>query len=49
MATALRPRGTLSLILPAASLAEAMGALVASDIQEIIVFPLWPRAGTLPS
>lgn len=46
MATALRPRGTLSLILPAASLAEAMGALVASDIQEIIVFPLWPRAGT---
>ena len=44
MARALRPGGTLSLILPCASLSEAMAALNAARFQEVILFPLWPRA-----
>jgi tRNA1(Val) A37 N6-methylase TrmN6 len=46
MARALKPRGTLSLILPAASLAEAMVALTEAACAEIRVLPLWPRHGT---
>jgi len=45
MARALRPRGTLSLILPAASLAEAIAALCAAKCPEITTIPLWKRAG----
>lgn len=42
MARALRPRGTLTLILPAASLAEAVAALSAAKCPEFSVIPLWP-------
>jgi len=41
----LRARGTLSLVLPGASLVEAMLALAAAKCPEVSVFPLWPRAG----
>ncbi len=46
LAAALRPRGTLSLIVPAASLAAAMRALTDAHCAEIALLPLWPRAGT---
>ena len=46
MARALRKRGTLSLILPAARLAEGVAALVEAACPEIRVLPLWPRRGT---
>ncbi len=45
MARALRARGTLTLILPAASLTQATAALTNVHFQEITLFPLWPRAG----
>ncbi len=45
LAAGLRRRGTLSLLVPASCLAEAMGALVKADCAEVAVFPLWPRAG----
>jgi len=46
MARALRPRGTLSLILPSSALSEAVVALNAARIQEVTLHPLWPRAET---
>jgi tRNA1Val (adenine37-N6)-methyltransferase len=46
IARALRPQGTLSLILPSSTLGEAVTSLQAAQFQEIILFPLWPRAGT---
>jgi tRNA1(Val) A37 N6-methylase TrmN6 len=46
IARALRPQGTLSLILPASTLSEAVASLQAALFQEVILFPLWPRAGT---
>ncbi len=46
MARALRPRGTLSLILPAANLAEGVAALSDAGCAEIRLVPLWPRLGT---
>ena len=45
MAAALRPRGSLSLILPAASLAAGAVALAQADCAEIHFLPLWPKAG----
>jgi tRNA1Val (adenine37-N6)-methyltransferase len=45
LAAGLRPRGTLSLILPAASLLDATAALAAAKCEEVTVFPLWPHAG----
>ena len=45
LAGGLRRRGTLSLIVPASCLAEAMSALVRADCPEVSVTPLWPRAG----
>ena len=45
MARALRPRGTISLILPAALLTEAAQALAASQCGEMSLLPLWPRVG----
>lgn len=45
LAKSLRPRGTLSLIIPAAQLAEASAALVAAKCPEITLLPLWKRAG----
>jgi tRNA1(Val) A37 N6-methylase TrmN6 len=41
----LRPRGTLSLIVPAASLGETVAALTAAQCPEITLLPLWPHAG----
>jgi tRNA1(Val) A37 N6-methylase TrmN6 len=45
LARALGPRGTLSLILPAARLAAATTALSHWDCPEITLLPLWPRQG----
>jgi tRNA1(Val) A37 N6-methylase TrmN6 len=45
LAAALRPRGTLSLILPATALAQGVAALLQADCAEMLVFPLWKRAG----
>ncbi len=45
IARALRPRGSLSLILPAASLAEGVAALVRAECPEIRLIPLWPHSG----
>jgi tRNA1(Val) A37 N6-methylase TrmN6 len=45
LANGLRPRGTLSLILPARCLAEGMAAFGAAQCREITVIPLWPRQG----
>jgi tRNA1(Val) A37 N6-methylase TrmN6 len=45
MARTLAPRGTLSLVLPAARLAEGMAALCGAGCPEIRLLPLWPRAG----
>lgn len=41
-----KPKGSLSLILPAASFAEAAAGLVAQKCGGITLLPLWPRAGT---
>jgi tRNA1(Val) A37 N6-methylase TrmN6 len=45
MARALRPRGTLSLILPAACLTEALMALAAAKCRGTTLLPLWPAQG----
>ena len=41
----LRRRGSLTMILPAAHLAQGAGALVAAGCAEQSLMPLWPRAG----
>jgi tRNA1Val (adenine37-N6)-methyltransferase len=46
MARHLRPRGTLTLIIPAASVAEGMAALSGAACPEIRLLPLWPRQGS---
>lgn len=43
LAGRLERRGTLTLILPAAELAAALGAAVPAGLGEPHVFPLWPR------
>ena len=45
LARSLRRRGTLTLILPAASLAHGIAALLAADCAQATVIPLWPKAG----
>ncbi len=45
MAALLRPRGTLTLILPAARFASAATALQASCCGSVTLCPLWPREG----
>ena len=45
MARPLRPKGTLSLVLPAARFAEAAAALREYGCGAIRLLPLWPRAG----
>ncbi|HYP63611.1 MAG TPA: methyltransferase domain-containing protein [Acidocella sp.] len=40
-----RPKGSVSLILPATSFATAAGALRAQKCGEVTLLPLWPRAG----
>ncbi len=41
----LKPRGSLTLILPAAAFAEAAGHFRAQGFGAVTLFPLWPRAG----
>lgn len=41
----LRPRGSLTLILPAASLDEALTACRAAGFGSLHILPLWPRKG----
>lgn len=41
----LRPRGTITLILPAASMGTAIAALVGSQCGARHILPLWPRPG----
>ncbi len=45
LADRLRPRGSLTLMLPAAAFAEAAGHLRAQAFGAVTLFPLWPRAG----
>jgi tRNA1(Val) A37 N6-methylase TrmN6 len=45
LAAALRPRGTLTLILPAARFSEATAALRGAGCGGLTLVPLWPRAG----
>lgn len=45
LAQALRPRGTLTLILPVARLSDCMGAMATASCPAETVFPLWPKAG----
>jgi tRNA1(Val) A37 N6-methylase TrmN6 len=45
MAFALRHRGTLTLILPAAALPAAIGAMAGAQCPADVVFPLWPKPG----
>jgi tRNA1(Val) A37 N6-methylase TrmN6 len=41
----LKPRGTMTLILPASAFAEAAAGLRAGGCGAVTLFPLWPRAG----
>lgn len=41
----LKPRGSLSLILPAAAAASAITALASASFATVTLLPLWPRAG----
>jgi tRNA1Val (adenine37-N6)-methyltransferase len=45
LATPLRRRGTLTLVLPAASFSQAVAALATCHCTEITLLPLWPHAG----
>ena len=45
MAAALRPRGTISLILPAARLVPWLAACGAAQCGSVTLLPLWPREG----
>jgi tRNA1(Val) A37 N6-methylase TrmN6 len=45
LASALRHRGTLTLILPSASFVNATQALAAAQCAEIALMPLWPKPG----
>jgi len=45
MAKPLRPRGTLSVVLPAALLPLAISALIDAGCQPAAMLPLWPKAG----
>ncbi len=45
LARVLRARGSISLVLPAASFAAAATALRAHGCGQVILTPLWPRAG----
>ncbi len=45
MSRYLKPRGTMTLVLPAASFAEAARLMKAAECGAVSLFPLWPRAG----
>ena len=44
MAATLRPRGTLTLILPAGALPGCLSAMTEADCACSVLYPLWPRA-----
>ncbi len=46
MARLLRPRATLTLIVPAALMSESVTALAGAGCRELRLIPLWPRLGT---
>jgi len=43
LARSVRPRGTVSLIVPGSALVEAMAALSAARCGDVALIPLWPR------
>ena len=45
LAARLRHRGTLTLILPAPSLPEALSAMAAAGCRPSAILPLWPKPG----
>lgn len=45
LAGRLRPRGTLSLVLPAAQVPQALAAAAAAHSGAPLLFPLWPKQG----
>jgi tRNA1Val (adenine37-N6)-methyltransferase len=45
LARCLKPRGTMTLILPGAGLSEAAAAMRAEGFGAVTLFPLWPRVG----
>ena len=45
LAAMLRPRGSLTLILPAAAFAQGAAALRLGGCAGVTLFPLWPRSG----
>jgi tRNA1Val (adenine37-N6)-methyltransferase len=45
LAQHLRPRGTLTFILPAALLPQALAAFNQADCRATVTLPLWPKAG----
>ena len=45
LGTALAPRGTLTLVLPASLAGEAIAILHGRGLGRLILFPLWPRTG----
>jgi tRNA1(Val) A37 N6-methylase TrmN6 len=45
LAGAVRQRGTVTLILPAATLADGVAALTGAACREITLVPLWPKQG----
>jgi tRNA1Val (adenine37-N6)-methyltransferase len=48
MARVLRPRGTLTLVLPPRAVPESLGALAAAACGSAVLFPLWPKPGREP-
>lgn len=45
LARMVRPRGTLTLIMPASALPELLSAMLQANVGALRVAPLWPRAG----
>ena len=45
LASQLRPRGTLTFVLPAGVMPDAIAAFAAAGVGSMALMPLWPRAG----
>jgi tRNA1(Val) A37 N6-methylase TrmN6 len=45
LARCLRPRGTLTLILPAGGVPEVLAAMAAAGVGGGVLLPLWPKPG----
>jgi tRNA1Val (adenine37-N6)-methyltransferase len=48
LAACLRPRGTLTLILPPHAIPESLDALRQAGCGSVVLFPLWPKPGREP-